>query len=295
MQSAGLRAMEMAAEAKKTYIPYIDKCFPQFPATSRGYPDSSTIRISPDSRSEKRLRFAVVDGDPVDVALGWCAEEATAIPVVNVADDNRPGGNWETGTIAPEEILCRRSNLIQTLGTTSNKYSHYPIPPTGGIYSPHVVVFREGPDHYKVWKGEEFRVLPVISVAPVRRPKLNEAGTQYAFTAARELMKEKLRTILRIAADNQYKMLCVGAFGVGPGFLNPAGEVAAMWKDVPFEEEFRGVFRAIVFAIKKPKDESVGEGETEYDIFNAQFRLASNFYSYVTPPPQEHTPHQHAR
>jgi hypothetical protein len=41
--------------------------------------------------------------------------------------------------MAPEENLCRRSNLVATLNDAKGHHSsNYPIPPKGGIYSQHV-------------------------------------------------------------------------------------------------------------------------------------------------------------
>jgi len=96
----------------------------------------------------------------------------------------------------------------------------------------------------------ELATLPVISVAPVRRPKVDEANTKYSFAQEKELMKEKMRTVLRIASYCGHKSLVVGAFGLGPVFRNPAREVAKMWRKLLFEdEEFRGVFEDVVFAL----------------------------------------------
>ncbi|KAI9772062.1 MAG: hypothetical protein M1840_001350 [Geoglossum simile] len=292
MQPAKPKPSEVAAEAKRTYIPYIEQKFPQFPSMSRGYLDSSAIQIKPVPAQEKRrLRIAVIDGGPVDVAIDWyeCEREAAErdvairplpkpIPVVNMANEKRPGGDWESGLMAPEENLCRRSNLVHTLVTTNTGCSHYPIPQTGGIYSPHVVVFRDGPDRYQVWK--EFKSLPVISVAPVRRPKLDESGTRYSFDQEKELMKEKIRTVLRIAAANHHRELCVGAFGVGPGFRNPVTEITAMWQDVLFSEgEFSGAFSNIVFAVESSQTGNAKGGVTDYEVFRTQFSPTILFQS----------------
>lgn len=146
---------EIAAEAKRTYIPYITQKFPEYPVRSFLHADSSELQISPKhSSSAARLRVAVIDGDPVDVALDWFEyednlaqktpkgkqSEAKRIPVVNMANDKRAGGDWESGLLAPEENLCRRSNLVHCITTPwmPSSQQTYPIPLSGGVYSPSV-------------------------------------------------------------------------------------------------------------------------------------------------------------
>lgn len=135
------------------------------------------------------------------------------------------------------------------------------------------VVFRANADKgNSVWR--EFRSLPVISVAPIRRPKLDDSGAKYSFEQEQELMKEKMRAILRIAVAKQHPDLCMGAFGVGYGFRNPAVQVARMWRDLLFaEEEFDGQFSNVVFAIES--NAAAGSpckgGLTDLDIFRQEF------------------------
>ena len=161
MPQAKLKPSDIAAEAKRIYIPYVEQNFPQFPARSYFYGDTSELRLGARKDPKVRPRIAVIDGDPVDVALDWyaknykdgittgingCNQEQGDIPVVSMANEKRAGGDWESGLIAPEECLCRRSNLVRALTTSfepaspepSGLVSHYPIPPTGGIYSPNV-------------------------------------------------------------------------------------------------------------------------------------------------------------
>ena len=153
MPQAKIKPSDIAAEAKRHYIPLIAQKCPQFPARSIVYSDGSILKnASAPSRTEK-TRIAVIDGDPVDVALEWhdsnfsegsasrSSMAGSAIPIVNMANEKRAGGDWESGLIAPEECLCRRSTLAQALVTpcsTSSKNPHYPIRTTGGIYSPSV-------------------------------------------------------------------------------------------------------------------------------------------------------------
>lgn len=150
MPQAKAKPSEIASEAKKTYTPYIQSQLPQFPPVSISYPDSSKFHINPRTGYGHKLRVAVISGDPVDAALDWdetnfkangSSKQLGAIPVVNMANEKRAGGDWESGLIAPEECLCRRSNLAKVLTTPdhgSAQVPHYPIRTTGGIYSPHV-------------------------------------------------------------------------------------------------------------------------------------------------------------
>lgn len=306
MPQAKPKPSEIASEAKKTYTPFIQAKYPQFPPVSISYPDSSRIRLPSRANAGRKLRVAVIDGDPVDVALDWhdsnirdrgaatalASSHPTAIPVVSMANEKRAGGDWESGLIAPEECLCRRSNLAKVLTTpsqASGQVPHYPIRTTGGIYSPNVgtflllissrmaslitaaVVFRSGADKgYTVWKV--WRALPVISVAPIRRPKLDESGTDYSFSQERELMKEKMRTVLRIAAARNHVDLCIGAFGVGFGFRNPAPQVASMWRELLYcEKEFEGAFENIVFVLESTANGASKGGVTDLETFTKEF------------------------
>lgn len=127
-----------------------------------------------------------------------------------------------------------------------------------------------------MWK--EFKHLPVISVAPIRRPKLDEFGKDYSFNQERELMKEKMRAVLRIAATWKHRDVCLGAFGAGPSFRNPVRQLASMWKDILFTEpEFQGLFSNVVFAIESALGSSAGSDMTDYEVFKSEFDPANVF------------------
>ena len=140
---------EIAVEAKRIWMPHIWKHYIRDSKTSYLYPDSAQIRINVDKRSSQRTRVAVMEGDPVNYALGWYQSAVNAdpdckrIPVINVANEKRAGGDWESGLMAPEECFARRSNLVHALTMPWNaqlgrEENYYPIPQTGGIYSPEV-------------------------------------------------------------------------------------------------------------------------------------------------------------
>lgn len=144
---------EIAAEAKRVYLPHIAKHYIKDPITSYFYPDSNVLKISASKKVQQRLRVAVVEGDPVDYALGWYQyssadpawKSVKRIPVVNMANEKRAGGDWESGAMAPEECFARRSNLVQAITmpwAPAEAQSFYPMPQRGGIYSPQVCKYR---------------------------------------------------------------------------------------------------------------------------------------------------------
>lgn len=183
--------------------------------------------------------------------------------VLNMASSKRPGGGVETGSRAQEEDLCRRSNLIQSLFMYSpEKWDEYfsegynfpkkfntqgftyPISVYGGIYSPGVCVYKEA-GTYKYLR-EPFSC-SVISVAGVVRPDIDK-NTGEMLGKFIPIVKGKIRTILRIALENNHSKLVLGALGCG-AFKNPPAHVARLFKEVLSEAEFTGAFEEICFAI----------------------------------------------
>ena len=150
-----------------------------------------------------------------------------------------------------------------------------------------IVVFRSSAENgYTVWK--DFKSLPIISVAPVRRPKLDDSGSNYSFAQEKELMKEKMRTVLRIAVAQDHRDLCMGAFGVGSGFRNPVKQVAIMWRDLLFcEPEFRGSFSNIVFAIENTTSSGTKGARPDHEIFRQAFDP-----SIIVPSPRTFSEHR---
>ena len=121
---------EIAAEAKKNYIPYIrDNFSDRWPPTSYlCFSDSLHAKAPPRWESGERMnelmyhaRFGMLnpctprsygfdtssafyERDPVDLAIEWAAGESP-IPVIMPAHDKRPGGDWEAG-LAYSSLSC---------------------------------------------------------------------------------------------------------------------------------------------------------------------------------------------
>ena len=108
-----------------------------------------------------------------------------------------------------------------------------------------------------------YLALPIISVCPVQLPRLDSSNKKYSFKQEKELMRDKIRTALRIAVYYGYSQICISSFGLGPRFRNPTEEVANMWKDAFLNDpEFDGHFRDIVFAFDAPETGSAGSSSS---------------------------------
>ena len=78
-----------------------------------------------------------------------------------------------------------------------------------------------------------------------------------------EGVKNKIRTIFRIAADNGQRNLVLGAIGCG-AFRNPPRHVAELFREVLCEDDFLGAFNRICFAVKSDHN---SRGDTNYNAF----------------------------
>ena len=179
--------------------------------------------------------------------------------MLNLADLYVPGGLVEYGSGAQEENLCRRSNLIVSLYQFSrsrvrqyaglglaNRPDQYPMHELfGGVYSGIVTFFR-GPESTGSQLEEQPYNIPVISVAALSGPRIGRDGMMYPEEAAITL--EKMRTIFRIGATHGHDSLVLSAMGCG-AFHNPPAHIAKLFHQVIEEDEFRGLFRLIDFAI----------------------------------------------
>ena len=142
-------------------------------------------------------------------------------------------------------------------------------------------------------RPEHLSVVSVVSVAAIRDPVVVVAGMdagqgegdgdgsgsasgrlreRYQFRGDREVMKGKMRVVLRIAVLNGHRRVVLGALGCG-AFRNPVGEVVRCWREVFGEVEFgggwwEGVWFAVLDGVGGGAGGGGGEGgESNYDVF----------------------------
>ena len=261
-----------AAETK-ALLPNVLKTTPKAPAEGILYYPGNLSRL--DSRSCPKLpqtAIRVLNADTIDAAINLSTPTISQLPkkpvlVLNMANAYHSGGGWLQGSLAQEEAMCYRSSLSLTL-----RFEYYPIPEAGGIYSPTVVVLRKnrssGHGLMDLSKPDDLPVFSCVSVAAIRRPAIEkDAGgnERYRRAGDREIMKEKMRVVLRIAAAKGHRTLVLGALGCG-AFANPKGEVVECWKEVFSETEFQGGWwEQIIYAVM----ESGGtkDGDDNFGVF----------------------------
>lgn len=205
-----------------------------------------------------KIKIRVINSDTIDAALQIPrGPKDKPVCVLNMANAIHAGGGFRKGALAQEEALCYRSSLSFSL-----KLRFYPIPDKAAIYSPTVLVIRDGLDKgHKLLDCRAPSHLPLISVvsaAAIHKPdtkKVSATSAVYARAADRLLMLEKMRIILRTAIKNKHRKMVLGAFGCG-AFENPAEEVCSLWGSVLKEIEFSGGWwEEVVFAVlSRPGD-----------------------------------------
>ncbi|PSN59672.1 hypothetical protein BS50DRAFT_579896 [Corynespora cassiicola Philippines] len=173
-----------------------------------------------------------------------------AVGVLNLANDQEPGGGWRyTLSFTQEEALCYSSTLYPTL-----KSEWYPWPNKGpgscaGVFSPGVVVFKDTLDNGLVdLPAEERCVVSVITVAAPCAPQLTTDGNGFASESELEDLRERILLTLRMAAANGVTKLVLGAMGCG-AFMCPPKAVAEEMKRAINLDEFKGWFEIVTFAV----------------------------------------------
>ncbi|KAF8449630.1 hypothetical protein BGX38DRAFT_1067712, partial [Terfezia claveryi] len=181
------------------------------------------------------------------------------ICLINAAYDERAGGDWMSAMSCQEDAICRRSTLYHSLitpGEGETRHNFYPIE-NGGIYSPNVIVHRDGPTkNYEMYRTpEDCTVISVVSVSPERTPMLSGDGS-YTFDLEKDLQKRKMITALRIVAKHGHRNIVIGSFGsvnreVPERDINPIREVAKLWTELldVSDSEFMGYFDSVVFIV----------------------------------------------
>lgn len=193
--------------------------------------------------------------------------------ILNMASAYRPGGGVLEGARAQEECIFRRTNLFMSLykydrqmydlviEPSRNEFTEsmydlnfiqqgYPMDENfGGIYSADVTVYLDC--NYE-WVSDPY-FTDFISVAAMNINRALRQGEPVLVDGRLSersiaITKNKIRTIYRIGILHGHDSLVLGAWGCG-AFGNPPEQIAQLFVDVLNEDEFRGRYKDIRFAI----------------------------------------------
>ncbi|KAJ5935452.1 hypothetical protein N7466_004999 [Penicillium verhagenii] len=214
----------------------------------------------PNIRPWSTTRIRVIRQDSFDCAVTLMNSlEILNIPqihrvcVLNCADPERSGGDWKDAATDQEAQLCYRSTLAQTLLP-----EYYPLKESSPqcVYSPNVFVFKENEEleFFPMWVDlpDRLPMVAVVSMSADENPPIDYTGRDYGRESDRTLMMKRMRFMLRVAADTSHRVLVLRDIGSDYGHPNMA--VADCWLKVLKEEEFRGWFIFVVFALGHLKD-----------------------------------------
>lgn len=190
--------------------------------------------------------------------------------VLNFAHGYNCGGGFEHAGGSQEEDIFRKTSVVMSLwphrriddgpgvlkrgmwiggfdDLLPRKDPYYPHTECGSIYSPHVRAV--GNMDGEVNSMPLFSVLTVAAQNVSWEPPFNE-----------KLLREKIRTVLYMAAARGHDSVVLGAFGCGY-FYNPPEVVAKAFRQIldPEKGEFGKAFRLAVFAVPRfgSKDSNV--------------------------------------
>ncbi|KAG5992909.1 hypothetical protein E4U52_002440 [Claviceps spartinae] len=237
------------------------------PSCSIKYDDpTKDLEITRNTQSTRPPVIEVVAGDPVMAAISNSTADTTGeadeaisgrrleFAFISAAYRYRPAGSLENDPPSYEQSLCRRSNLHQALTTPHPGKPFtalYPISATGGIFSQNVLVNTGPGDEYEALEPPSY--LHVISVNPLRRPRVKYGGSIYTYECDVKTMREKVNGALRICLHHRCNRVVIGDFGLGSIYRNPPKELAEIWRDLLLlDPVLRGQFERVIFAFEDP-------------------------------------------
>lgn len=162
---------------------------------------------------------------------------------LNFASATHPGGGFLSGARAQEEYLARSSGLYACLQThpmyAFHRGRHDPMYTDYVIYSPDVPVFR----------GDNGALLAApYTVGIITSPAVNAAALPSDRQAEiLPAMWTRILKVLAIGLRHAHDSIVLGAWGCG-AFGNDSHAIAQLFQKA-LAENFRGVYRAVIFAI----------------------------------------------
>lgn len=189
----------------------------------------------------------IEDTDTVTAILNASNKYSGEFPTaLNFSSYKYPGGLFIEGSKAQEECLCHESFLYNVLSRFpefykwNNEHKNKALYLNRALYTPEVIFTR----------GENSAICNIITCAAPNK----SAAHQYCNVTDAEntkVLRDRIRFILDIAAENQVQTLILGAYGCGVFGQDPT-EVASIFKE--YLSTTHKCFKHVIFAIPNGKD-----------------------------------------
>lgn len=208
------------------------------------------LKMDASKYAEKDMcNFSVTNEDSFEAASRF------SYPMVmNFANAYYPGGGFLAGAIAQEEALCQKSTLYNSLTSKvasvmyeNNNKSVNPLGSSCMLYSPCVSVFRDK-------EGKLLDKPFTVAVATVAAPNRMGEALFENIDKVNQVMRHRIRVMLRNAMQQGNKNLILGAWGCGV-FGNSPYDVAENFRQVLVDEKYGHCFHNVCFAIYGNKED----------------------------------------
>nr|KMM69360.1 hypothetical protein CPAG_05677 [Coccidioides posadasii RMSCC 3488] len=185
--------------------------------------------LASDSRARKGVESTelIVDPPPNEHPLNRRGSKAAPDPEHAPERSNpRISGGVLNGAKSQEEFLCVRTTLYPSL-----QESFYRLPEVGGVWTPDVLIFRDGTSEGNNLAKGKRKYVGVVSAAMLRFPEIEEGERSYTHPEEREVVEKKMRAVMRTFQAKRVDRVVLGAWGCG-AYGNPVEEIARAWRKV---------------------------------------------------------------
>ena len=156
--------------------------------------------------------------------------------LLNMASYKTPGGGVKKGSMAQEEELARRTNLMYHI----DKSDFYPLELDEYIYSKSIRILKN-PNYENINMDNSMGDFSVISVPAIKISEFEGTKDEYEFYT-----DLKIQTIFEIPKQNDVKNIILSAFGCG-AYKNDPHYIASIFKK--YIQIYKPYYENIIFSI----------------------------------------------
>ena len=205
--------------------------------------DIKAIDIAKFEKSTEECKYTIT-ADGSDSVVFNSKFKDKKMCILNFASSKNPGGGFTNGAMAQEEALCQASNLYSILSEHHDFYEYNENHLNRSLYSDGLIFTRDCVFFRNKYKNTN-PVLVDIITCPA--PNFNAAKQKGVKTTEIEsTMRRRLEQILKVAIDNNVRVLALGAFGCGV-FGNEPSFVAYETKTLLEARHYKEYFTDIIF------------------------------------------------